>query len=73
MAEFRDLTAPQQRLVRTMYVKVMEGVNQDDPTGHMPNCGYTENKPSCDCFETGIRVRQAIIDTVASHTPFPKE
>lgn len=73
MAEFRDLSTPQKRLVRYMFTNVMDAISHDTPRGHLPKCGYESDPKGCHCFETGIRARQAMIDTVAAYTPFPKE
>lgn len=66
MAEWRDLTLGQKHLTNRIYTSVFKAIAPDDPTGHLPNCGYTEAKPNCICSSTGSRVMKALIDDVAT-------
>ena len=65
MELYAGLPHEKKLIVNKLYGSVVEAINPDDPTGHVKNCGYTEERPDCDCFELGQRVMRALVNEVA--------
>jgi len=68
MTLYKNLTAPQKDLVRDGLQKVLHAL-ADDPSGHIPNCGYADEKKSCPCFEMGVKLHQSFVDLAILHLP----
>lgn len=66
MAEYRELSQENREFVNRLFKASVKAVSPDDPTGHIPNCGYTNSSPTCGCSEFGVRLNQALVDEVAS-------
>lgn len=65
MAHYNDLTRDQKLASNRMYTAVIKAVTPNDPSGHLPNCGYSDESPNCECSAMGYRVMQAIVDEIA--------
>ena len=47
-------------LVLSLFGAVIRATCPDDPCGHLPNCGYTNEHQTCGCSEWGKRLHDAI-------------
>jgi hypothetical protein len=61
---FRDLSYAKKELVRNLFADVLTAISPNDPTGHLPNCGYSDGYQICDCAAFGRRLHQALTETV---------
>jgi hypothetical protein len=64
--QMANLTLTEQDLVRDLFTVVVKAVSPDDPTGHIPNCGYTDEHQVCDCAAFGGRLHDALVKVVYS-------
>jgi hypothetical protein len=51
-------------VVNRLFEAVVKAAAPDDPTGHLPNCGYSDERPKCGCAEFGRRLHDAITGVV---------
>lgn len=54
----------QKILINELFAVSVKAVSPNDPTGHIPNCGYTDELPACGCSEYGERLYQGLKDVV---------
>lgn len=47
-----------------LFNAVVRAASPDDPTGHLPNCGYTDEEQTCGCAAFGGRLWDAITECV---------
>lgn len=66
MSMYQNFSEPKKNLVNRLISSVIKAASPDDPTGHLPNCGYTAENEMCNCSDFGTRLREAIIEEVAT-------
>jgi hypothetical protein len=59
------MTAPDAGLVRSLFDAAVAAASPDDPTGHLPNCGYNDEDQTCGCAEYGKRLYAALAAALA--------
>lgn len=47
-----------------IHAAVVDALAPDDPTGHIPNCGYTYEVPECGCAAFGERLHAALSEVI---------
>lgn len=65
MASYNDLPIEQKLFTNALFSAAINAVAPNDPTGHLPNCGYSDESPNCGCSAMGKRLHQAIVDEIA--------
>ena len=62
---YAKLNDNQRQEVHNIVGIVLKAVSPDDSTGHLPNCGYTNEHQICDCAEMGERLFTGLSEYVA--------
>lgn len=61
---FNKLPHHKRHMVWAMFTAGLKDLSTD-PTGHLPECGYTDAKPECGCAEFGVKLHKALTNAVA--------
>lgn len=58
--DYKDLSSEKKMFAVDLFVAVIPVINPFDTTGHVVNCGYTDEHQTCDCAKMGERIAEAI-------------
>ena len=68
---YSDLPTDQKAEVRRLVDLVLKAISPNDSTGHLPNCGYTNETPICGCGSMGNRLFNSLAKFVSGSTRTP--
>lgn len=61
------------RLPWDQFGVILKAISPDDPTGHIANCGYTDEEGVCDCANVGRRLITALAEVIKAERADERE